>query len=246
MEMAKRGVPGVFTYGFYDGWVPNYLFWIALTHNSFGRFYEVQSYGPDIVENLRLQPPATSREWFGPNPPLAIIKWGPRNNTNIQESALLFALHKVAQEKELYLENYWMKNKRSMDKGKEGPTYAWVIPAGQRRRGDAADLVNALRAPGPRNSHRRLPSSKPATPTSHAGDYIIRADQPYRTLADMYFSVQNYPLANPRPYDDTGWTMQYMRNVKLTPVTDKSLLGPADDADHSPMLKAPGGIAGNR
>ena len=49
MEMAKRGVPGVFTYGFYDGWVPNYLFWIALTHNSFGRFYEVQSYGPDIT-----------------------------------------------------------------------------------------------------------------------------------------------------------------------------------------------------
>ena len=29
MEMAKRGVPGVWTYGFYDGWVPNYLFWIA-------------------------------------------------------------------------------------------------------------------------------------------------------------------------------------------------------------------------
>src|ERR1017187_8291971 len=25
MEMAKRGVPGVFTYGSYDGWVPNYL-----------------------------------------------------------------------------------------------------------------------------------------------------------------------------------------------------------------------------
>ena len=47
MEMAKRGVPGVWTYGFYDGWVPNYLFWIALTHNSFGRFYEVQSYGPN-------------------------------------------------------------------------------------------------------------------------------------------------------------------------------------------------------
>ncbi len=55
MEMAKRGVPGVFTYGFYDGWVPNYLFWIALTHNSFGRFYEVQSYGPDIKPNLQLE-----------------------------------------------------------------------------------------------------------------------------------------------------------------------------------------------
>ena len=38
MEMAKRGVPGVWTYGFYDGWVPNYLFWIAHTHNAFGAF----------------------------------------------------------------------------------------------------------------------------------------------------------------------------------------------------------------
>src|ERR1700704_11005 len=40
----------------------------------------------------------------------------------------------------------------------------------------------------------------------------------------MYFSVQNYPLANPRAYDDTGWTMQYLRNVKLSPVNVKSIL----------------------
>ncbi len=93
MEMAKRGVPGVWTYGYYDGWVPNYLFWIALTHNSFGRFYEVQSYGPNPYT---VTPPATttSREWFRPNPPLPSIKWGPRNNTNIQESAMLFALNR--------------------------------------------------------------------------------------------------------------------------------------------------------
>src|SRR5258708_28761827 len=51
-EMAKRGVPGVFTYGFYDGWVPNYMFFIAHSHNSTGRFYEVQSYGPDNNANL--------------------------------------------------------------------------------------------------------------------------------------------------------------------------------------------------
>ena len=33
MEMTKRGVPGVWTYGFYDGWVPNYMFFIAHAHN---------------------------------------------------------------------------------------------------------------------------------------------------------------------------------------------------------------------
>ncbi len=82
----------------YDGWVPNYLFWIALTHNSFGRFYEVQSYGPDVQPNLQLGATATSREWYRPNPPLPSIKWGPRNNTNIQESALLIAMQPSGQE----------------------------------------------------------------------------------------------------------------------------------------------------
>src|SRR3954470_5097907 len=44
MEMTKRGVPGVWTYGFYDGWVPNYMFYVVHSHNATGRFYEVQSY----------------------------------------------------------------------------------------------------------------------------------------------------------------------------------------------------------
>jgi uncharacterized membrane protein YgcG len=223
MEMAKRGVPGVFTYGFYDGWVPNYLFWIAITHNSFGRFYEVQSYGPDVNPNLQLAATTTSREWFRPNPPLPSIKWGPRNNTNIQESALLIALNRVAKDKELYLENYWMKNKRSIDKGKSGPTYAWLVPAGQRRKQDAADLVNELRRQGV-EVHKADAAFKAGNVDVAAGDYVVRGDQPYRTLADMYFSVQNYPPANPRPYDDTGWTMQYMRNVKLSALTDKAVL----------------------
>ena len=47
MEMTKRGVPGVWTYGFYDGWVPNYMFFIAHAHNAIGRFYEVMGYGPE-------------------------------------------------------------------------------------------------------------------------------------------------------------------------------------------------------
>ncbi len=243
MEMAKRNVPGVWTYGFYDGWVPNYLFWIAVTHNAFGRFYEVQSYGPDINKNLRLGATTTSREWYRPNPPLSSIAWGPRNNTNIQESALLFALHQVGKDRELYLQNYWLKTKRSVEKGKEGPTYAWVIPAGQRRRSDAAEMVNALRRQG--LEVQKAEAGFQAGKTSiAAGDYIIRADQPYRELADMYFSIQNYPVANPRPYDDTGWTMQLMRNVKLVPVTDKSVL-------NSPMTaltadaKAAGSVEGS-
>ena len=88
IEMTKKGVPGVWTYGFYDGWTPNYMFFVAHGHNATGRFYEVQSYGPDTV-NLNLN---QSREWFRPNPAVGPVKWGPRENTNIQQAAVLFAL----------------------------------------------------------------------------------------------------------------------------------------------------------
>ena len=49
MEMTKRGVPGVWTYGFYDGWTPNYMFYAVHTHNATGRFYEVGGYGVNNV-----------------------------------------------------------------------------------------------------------------------------------------------------------------------------------------------------
>jgi hypothetical protein len=242
MEMTKRGVPGVWTYGFYDGWVPNYMFFIAHSHNALGRFYEVESYGPD-PRVVTAGPTVTSKEWFRPNPPLPSIQWGPRNNTNIQESAILFALHNVAKNKEMFLDNYWVKNKHSVDKGKNGPTFAWLIPATQRRKADTADAVNDLRRQG-LEIHKANSAFKAGNLDVRAGDYIVRADQPFRTLAEMYFSIQNYPPTNPRPYDDTGWTFQMMRDLHIIPVTDKSILS-------QPMtmvmadVKAPGGIEGD-
>ena len=242
MEMTKRGVPGVWTYGFYDGWTPNYLFFIAHTHNEVGRFYEVQSYGPD---NYVVKPRATttSREWFRPNPPLDSINWGPRNNTNIQESALLFALHYVAENKTTFLDNYWRTSVRAVDKGKTGPTFGWVIPAAQRRKADAADAVNELRTQG-LEVHVASTAFSAGGVSVQPGDYIIRGDQPYRTIADMYFALQNFAPGNPSPYDDTGWTFPLMRDITITPVTDKSLLDQPMTLLTAPA-RAPGGVTGS-
>jgi hypothetical protein len=241
MEMTKRGVPGVWTYGFYDGWVPNYMFFIAHSHNAIGRFYEVASYGPEN-RTLNAGGNVTSREWFRPNPPLPSIAWGPRNNTNIQQSAILFSLQYTAKNKDTWLENYWLKNKRSVDRGRNGPTHAWLIPAGQRRKSDAAIAVNDLRRQG-LEVHTANSAFRAGNLEVKAGDYIVRADQPYRTLADMYFSLQNYAIGNPSPYDDTGWTFQLMRNLTITQITDRNVLS-------QPMtliaadVKAAGGIEG--
>src|SRR5688572_23934458 len=117
---------------------------IAHAHNAMGRFYEVMGYGPDN-RTVTAQPNTTSREWFRPNPPLPSIQWGPRNNTNTQQSAILIALNHVAKNKDTYLENYWLKNRRASAKGKAGPVHGWVIPDAKRKKADAADAVKELR-----------------------------------------------------------------------------------------------------
>ncbi len=239
-EMTKRGVPGVWTYNFYDGWTPNYAFFAAHAHNAIGRFYEVQSYGPDTT-TVRSGATVTSREWFRPNPPLPTIAWGPRNNTNIQESAVLFALSHVAKNRDMYVENYWLKNKRAIERANAGTT-AWVLPAGQRRKAEVADVVNSLRFQG-LEFHRANADFKVGNVDVKAGDYIIRGDQPYRTIGDMYFSFQSFAPQNPRPYDDTGWTYQLLRDVALYAVSDKAILSQPMTAVTSDV-KAAGGVEG--
>lgn len=218
-EMTKRGVPGVWTGSFYDGWVPNYLFWIANLHNSIGRFYETESYGPanrELTVNL-------SKEWYRPNPPLPSIKWGPRNNVNIQQSALLLALQFTAKNREMLLENYYLKNKRAVALGKDGPLSAWLIPAGQRRRGEAASLVNLLRQEGI-EVHTANTGFTAGSVQVAAGDYIVRMDQPYSRCAVNFLDTQFFSPANPSPYDDTGWSLPLLHNVKVAKIGDKTVL----------------------
>lgn len=239
IELTKRGVPGVWTYGFYDGWTPNYMFFMAHMHNATGRFYEVQSYGPDTTTIGGGQ----SREWYRPNPTPRNVAWGPRNNVNIQQSALLFSLDRTARDRAFFLENYWLKNKRAVAKGKDGPVHGWVIPATQRRKADAAQLVNDLMAQGV-EFHTATNAFKVGTVDVRSGDWIIRGDQPYRTVTDIYLSVQRFAPQNPSPYDDTGWTLQYTRNVVVSELRDASALSQPMKAVSGNVVAA-GGITGS-
>ncbi|HEY6220720.1 MAG TPA: hypothetical protein VIV65_11765, partial [Gemmatimonadaceae bacterium] len=183
-----------------------------------------------------------SREWFRPNPTPDDIRWGQRANTNIQQSALLFALKNTGHDRERFLENYWIKNKNAVNKGKYGSIKAWVIPADQHSKANAAEAVNELLDQG---LEFNIASSDfmAGNVQVHKGDYIVRGDQPFRTVADIYFSIQNYPTTNPSPYDDTGWTYQMMRNLLINEVGDSTIL-------RQPMtpvkahVTAPGGIIG--
>jgi hypothetical protein len=299
-ELTKRGVIGVWTHGFFDGWGANYMLSIAWNHNSLGRFYETFGNGGADTRERTLRPPDTSREWFRPNPPLPKVTWSARNNINMQESGILLGMSNVANNHERYLTDYYLKNKRAVAKARtEGPA-AWALPADDPRPGQQAELLNLLkrqgvevnrtaaelhvgayepapmRAPVPTSggdargadnrenaagelAARRAegPAQRPSggptrgtqtgsggqTPTGPpvrdtvipAGSYVIRMDQPYSRLADQVLDTQYYNPRDPRSYDDTGWTLSALHNVRAIRVLDTAIL-------EKPMTKVEGEI----
>jgi hypothetical protein len=222
-EMTKRGVPGVWTHGFYDGWAPNYMFYVANGHNSIGRFYE--TFGGQGADTRDRTVPAasTTRTWFRPNPALPRVKWSIRNNINLQQSGILFAMNNVANNRKQFLDNFYLKSRRSVEKAlKEGPA-AWVLPSDDPRSAEAAGLVNLLRMQGI-EIHKLNAETEVAKTRFPAGSYVVRMDQPYSRMADMLLDTQYYNVNDPAPYDDTGWSLGALRNVKTVRVTDAAVL----------------------
>ncbi|HVO97603.1 MAG TPA: M14 family zinc carboxypeptidase [Bryobacteraceae bacterium] len=222
-QMTKRGVPGVWTHGYYDGWAPNYMFYIANGHNSIGRFYETFGAGGADTAIRTVPAASTSRTWFRPNPPLPRVNWSLRNNVNLQESAILFAMDYTATNRKEFLSNFYLKSKRSAGKwANEGPA-AWVVPSDDPRPVGAANLMDLLQIQGV-EVHKTTADTQAGKVNVPAGSYVVRMDQPYSRMADMLLDTQYYNVNDPAPYDDTGWTLGALHNVKTIRVTDAAIL----------------------
>jgi hypothetical protein len=219
-ELTKLGVPGVWTQGFYDGWAPNYAFYAANGHNAIGRFYETQGAGDASTRVIASSP---DRAWFRPNPPLRSALWSIRDNVNLQESGVLIGMNHVATLKDKFLENFYLKGKRSIAKARaEGPA-AYVFPGDDPRPGQAGRLLRQLQAQGV-EIHRADKAFKVKDAAYPAGSYVVRMDQPYSRMADMMLDRQYFNVNDPSPYDDVGWTLGPLFNVKTVRVEDVAVL----------------------
>src|SRR5438105_8083737 len=114
-EMTKFGMPGVFTHGTFDTWSPGYLMFIAATHNGISRLYETFGNGGADTLVRTLSPDEYSRTWYRQNPPLPRAKWSQRNNNNYEETALLISLDYFNTNRKLFLKNFDLKSKRSIE-----------------------------------------------------------------------------------------------------------------------------------
>jgi hypothetical protein len=194
------------------------MFWIGVSHNAIGRFYETQS-GRGNVST----PGAQSREWYRPNPNPGNVLWNLRSNVNMQQSGVLTTLNFMARNRETFLENYYLKMKNQVHLGRTEAPHAYVIPLAQRKKADIADLVNIIRREGAEISVATSSFTADGVEIQ-AGDYIARMDQPYRSIIEMYMGLQRYPPENPRPYDDTGWAIPLLHNIKVHRIDDPSIL----------------------
>ncbi len=227
-EMTKFGMPGVFAHGNFDTWSPGYLMFIAATHNGISRLYETFGNGGADTLERTLSPGEYQRTWYKQNPPLPKAKWSQRNNNNYEQTALLISLNYFNHNSKLFLKNFYLKAKRSIDKPKnEGPA-AYILPGDDPRLGNQAELLRTLQAQGceinratapftvtmkkkasrrgpePRAGGTPSPSSSPARPaeaetrTFPAGSYIVRMDQPYSRIADALLDYQYWAPNDPQ------------------------------------------------
>ena len=219
-DMTAFGVPGVYTYDFYDGWGANYMMWVAHMRNSIGRFYETQGAGDASTRIIRSN---VQRQWHRPSTPLREVVWGIRNNVNLQQSAVLIAMHEVATNREEFLRNFYTKSQRSVAKAhNEGPA-AYVLPADDPRPGQQARLLKLMEDHA-FEVHRADGDIEIGETVFPEGSYVVRMDQPFSRGADMLLDKQYYNPDDPRPYDDVGWTVGPLFNAKTVRVEDPAIL----------------------
>ncbi|RCS29900.1 hypothetical protein DEO45_07415 [Rhodanobacter denitrificans] len=236
-QLTRLGMPGVFTHGDFDTWSPGYLMFIAAMHNGISRLYETfGNDGADTVQRI-LDPSDYQRTWYKPNPPLPTVLWSQRDNNNYQQTGLLAALHYFSDNGQLFLKNFYLKSKRSIEKPQEAGPAAYVFPADDRRTGSRAQLlrimqlqhaeVSRLTAPVTVTSPKQDDDKKKAgTRTFPAGSYLVRMDQPYSRIADALLDRQYWSPKDPQqhPYDDTAWSMGDLFDVQVVRVTDTAIL----------------------
>jgi hypothetical protein len=230
--LTSLGMPGVWTWGFGEGWGHFYADSVAINHNAIGRGYETFGNGTAETVDRRIDSDrnryagvsVTEREWYRSSPPPRKLRWSLRNNVNYQQTAVLAALQYSSLHAPDLLRNFWRTGRNAVQKGKTEKPYAIVIPEAQDDRGRLATLVDLLRAHGIEVSRARQ-AFKVKEGDYPAGTFVVRLDQPYRGYAMDLLTAQNFPADKTpyTPYDDVAWALPFVFGVDVKTIADEAV-----------------------
>lgn len=247
-QMIAEGFRGVFTYDYANMWNPTYNHMYTVMHNGTGGWWELQSANmadPTTITGGRND---GHRTWFNPYPYFSPFEWTHMDAVTINTRAIEHSMTYAARNKVDWLYNFYMKGKMKMEEATGEAPFAFVIPADGGDQGDnhdVADLINDFTVWQDIEVDRATADFVADGQQFHAGDFVIRLDQPYGLFAQLLLTRQDYPfeeIVNPylcdrsggcREYDTQAWTLSLMADIEvvgleaplpsgvsLTPVTD--------------------------
>ena len=140
-------------------------------------------------------------------------RWTPRDVVEHHLLAALGLLEGVANNRVLIKQNFHAMHRRTIERFAAGRPWAYVVPGGQRDRGAADRLLEALAAGG-----AEIEEPVSASGGLAPGDAVVRLAQPFGRWIKDVLEPQIYPeprRLSDRPYDVTAWTLGLQMGVAV-------------------------------
>ncbi|MBL4790094.1 MAG: hypothetical protein JKY60_14010, partial [Kordiimonadaceae bacterium] len=228
-SLTSKGMPGVWTWGFYTGWWPGYMLWMTNNRNANGRFYETFGNGGsetmlrDLSDVRMSGKKITEKTWYRPSPPAEETLWSMRNNVNYMSSGVYASLDYASKNARQLVTGFYTKSRDAVAAAAKGDMKAIVIAHDQRDSGAARELIDLVIEQGIEVSIAEAKATYGDIKVAK-GDAVIKLNQPYGPLAKMLFENQKFPKkVDVPPYDDIAWTLGLFRGVETNFVKDAAV-----------------------
>ncbi|MCW5980488.1 MAG: hypothetical protein KIT09_20575 [Bryobacteraceae bacterium] len=242
-RFARENKPGVLSYHGFDGWWNGGLRTAPAFHNMHGILTETAAgfYATPRQEELKDFParfsnglPTREPSIFYPKPWTG-GKWGVREAIDYMLTADFAILAFAASHSGALLKKAHHLARESIEDGKKGNPYAYVVPEQQWDSYSAIEMLRRLQAAGIQAHRARAPFTANSADYP-AGTYVLLAAQPFRPYLIDLMEPQRYPELRTgadgptkRPYDVAGWTLRMSMGV------DAQRVDAPFEADLEPM-----------
>jgi hypothetical protein len=227
-QMIAEGFRGVFTYDYANMWNPTYNHMYTVMHNGTGGWWELQSARWALPRTITGGRNDGHRTWFNPYPYYSPFEWTHMDAVTMARNAVEHSMTYTARNKVDWLYNFYVKGKTKMEEATGKAPFAFVIPADGGDQGDnydVADLINDFIVWQDIEVDRATADFVADGQQFHAGDFVIRLNQPYGLWAQLLLTRQEWPaeeVVNPylggpggREYDTYAWTLGLMADVEV-------------------------------
>ncbi len=232
-RFARENKPGVLSYFGFDGWWNGGLRSVPAFHNMHGiltetaaagyatsRVYKPSEIPERFANGIPTREPSIfyQRPWMGG-------RWSLRDAIDYMLTADFAILDLASARSSYFLYKSWELARASIEEGRKGKPYAYVVPMDQPDRWTAVEMLRRLQMAGVQV--RRARGEFHAGGKAYAaGTFVMLAAQPFRPYLVDLMEPQKYPEiktsggVTKQPYDIAGWTLRLLMGVEVNRIDE--------------------------